>query len=298
MKTELWRIGILRGDIATIALSPASIDNTITWLPEQRPFSFLADPFALWQEDKLHVLAEHFDYRTKHGVIRYYTYGRDFVLEDEGEALRHDVHLSYPFLIRDGADIYMIPEAHRSGGIRLYRARRFPQSWEPVGDILPVPGVDPSVVHHDGLWWMAYARPRGRGETSDQLHLAFAEKLTGPWRAHPKNPVRVSADSARPGGTPFMAGGRLHFPMQDSRSSYGDAVGILRVETLTPEDVVLEPVRRLAPGALGLDFAGLHTLSGAGAVTLIDLKSYSPSPARSLVNLQRRLFRLRRRVFG
>src|SRR5262249_52388765 len=144
-------------------------------------------------------------------------------------------HLSYPFLVRHAGAIYMAPEAHRSGRLTLYRARRFPDQWELACDILDEPAVDPTLVHHADLWWMFYSRARPRDGGVDELHLAFAENITGPWRRHPGNPVRTAGDSARPGGTPFMHAGALHIATQDSRNAYGEAVTVLRVQTLTPE---------------------------------------------------------------
>ena len=296
MKTELWRIGIVRADVSQIALGAGSIDpGTITWLPAQRPFAFIADPFALWEGGKLHVLAEHFDYRTKHGVIQYYTFNADLALEAHGEALRAPFHLSYPFLVRHEGEIYMTPEGHRSGRLTLYRARRFPDQWEPMCEILDEPAVDPTLVYHDGLWWMFYSYARTRRTSVDELHVAFAEKITGPWRSHPANPVRTAADSARPGGTPFMSAGALHIATQDSCNSYGEAVTVLRVDALTPDSARFEIVNRIAPETLGLEgFEGLHTLAGAEGVTLFDVKTVNRSPGRVAINLQRRLHRLRR----
>ncbi|MGZ6186011.1 MAG: glucosamine inositolphosphorylceramide transferase family protein [Candidatus Binataceae bacterium] len=298
MKTELWRIGIVRRTLAEIALDPAPVDpGAIIWFPAQRPFAFIADPFALWEGGKLHVLAEHFDYRTKHGVIQYYSFGADLTLESHGEALRAPVHLSYPFLLRDQGQIYMVPEAYRSGRVTLYRARAFPNAWEPVADLLDEPAVDPTLVRHAGLWWMFYSRARARGDGTDELHIAIADQIAGPWRKHPGNPVHVSADSARPGGTPFVSAGVLYLPTQDSRNSYGEAVTILRAETLTPDVARFETVGRVSPAALGLSgFEGLHTLSACEDVTLLDVKTIDRSSGRLLVNLQRRLHRLRRRA--
>jgi hypothetical protein len=300
LKTELWRIGIARAEIARLALTPAPIaSDAITWLPAQRSFAFIADPFALWHDGKLHVLAELFDYRTKHGVIQYYSFGADLALEGQGTALSSAVHLSYPFLVRDDGAIYMVPEAYRGGRVLLYRARRFPAEWEPVAEILDEPAVDPTLIRHGGLWWMFYSRARIRGAAEDELHAAYAERIGGPWRRHPLNPIRSAADSARPGGTPFVSGGVLYLPTQDSRNAYGEAVTIVRIEELTPAAAQLEAVGRIAPETLGLGgFQGLHTLSACDGVTLFDVKTIDRSPARAIVNLQRRWHRFRRRAPG
>jgi hypothetical protein len=47
-----------------------------------------------------------------------------------------------------------------------------------------------------------------------------------------------------------------------------------RIDRLTPEHFSERPVRRLAPATKGLYPHGLHTLSGAGNLTLVDGKRH------------------------
>ncbi|MBL8643080.1 MAG: hypothetical protein JNK21_04035, partial [Rhodospirillaceae bacterium] len=156
-RTDIWHPGILHAPAAH-AFTPGALRTaSVTWLPPQPEYCFLADPFGLWHAGQLHVLAEHYDYRDKHGVIHYFTYDPDFRLIASGEALSTPHHLSYPFLIEDGADVYMLPEAHQSGALALYRATAFPSAWEKVCDLMTGPIVDASVVKHNSRWWMFYA---------------------------------------------------------------------------------------------------------------------------------------------
>jgi hypothetical protein len=106
--------------------------------------------------------------------------------------------------------------------------------------------------------------------------------------------VKCDLRSARPAGPLFIMDGALYRPAQDCSVTYGGAVVINRVERLTPEEFVERPVRRLAPATQGPYPHGLHTLSGAGNVTLVDGKRHVLSAASVTFRLRRFSQRLTR----
>jgi hypothetical protein len=290
-RSDIWHSGILHAPIARVLSADALHSVPITWLPTQKDFCFLADPFALWHGARLHVLAEHYDYREKRGTIRYFSYDRDFNVVDDGEALAAPYHLSYPFLIQDGADIYMVPEAHQSGALSLYRARRFPNAWDKVCDLISGPIVDASIIKHQDQWIMFYALEGPDKRAMRELHLATAPHLTGPWTTSANNPVATGFETSRPGGTPFVQAGELYLPVQDCRDDYGAALSVLHIESLKPFAAKL--ARKLLPTDIHTAHTdGLHTLSACGDVTLFDAKHIERSGKRAWINLQRRIRRL------
>ncbi len=289
--TELWQVGIVQRPLAAV-MTQGLEGAAIVWLPEPGPFRFNADPFGLWQDGRFTALVEAYDYRNKRGEIHYYTYDSVRRLTDWGVALKTPFHLSYPQLIRHGGHIYMLPEAHRSGRLTLYRAVDFPSAWEPVRALLDIPTIDASVFEHDGRWWMAYSLPGADNRAMRELHMAFADDLMGPWTTHPGNPLRTGLDASRPGGQPVAIDGVPHLPMQDCTGGYGAGLNLLRLDDLTPARFAATVVRHFAPGALHPRFGdGLHTLSGDGDVTLIDVKRLDRSPGRWRIDLRRRLGR-------
>jgi len=290
--TELWQVGIVHRPLAAVAAE--GLDGAgITWLPEPGPFRFNADPFGLAHDGGFTVLVEAYDYRNKRGEIHYYTYGPDWRPAAWGVALKRPFHLSYPQPIRHGGAIHMLPEAHQSGRLTLYRAADFPAAWEPVGDLLDVPAIDATPFTHGGRWWLAYSLPGADNRAMRELHLAFADDLTGPWRPHAGNPVRTGLDASRPGGQSVTLGGLVHLPMQDCTGGYGLSLNLLRLDELTPDRFGATVVRHFAPQGLHPRFGdGLHTLSGDGDVSLIDVKRLDDTPGRWRVDLQRRWGRL------
>lgn len=290
--SDIWHVGIAHAPIASF-LTQRVEHMRITWLPPQKPFCFIADPFGITRGNSHTIFAEGYDYRNKRGKIVFYEYSERMELLRSGDALVKPFHLSYPYLIEHAGEVYMLPEAHRGGGLTLYRARKLPDDWEPVCDLPFASAIDASIVRHNDLWWMFYAVAGKNNEAMRELHVASAPALTGPWQQHARNPVHVSVASARMGGTPFSYEGKLYLPTQDCTNTYGGAVSLVRVDTLTQSEFTCSVVRNLPPAQGFAPFTdGFHTLSSFGELTLIDAKRIYRSPLRHIVNWQRRLQRL------
>ncbi|MGV3580072.1 glucosamine inositolphosphorylceramide transferase family protein [Brevundimonas sp.] len=288
---DLWRSGFVRRALTEVHADGVGA-RAVTWLPDQGPFAYVADPFGIAREGLVTVFAEHFDYRSRRGEIRYFQYDDD-ILVGQGVAIAEPFHLSYPQLIEDGGELYMLPEGYKSGGLTLYRCVRFPDQWEPAHRILDVPAIDATVVKHGGKWWMFHALPGPADRAMRELHVAQADSLIGPWTPHAANPVRSGFHASRPGGTAYEVDGVLHLPVQDCAGTYGAAINLLRIDALTPETFQAAVVRRFDAGDLLDGYAdGFHTLSGHGDVTCIDVKGIRRSPAEGWVRTQYKVRRL------
>ena len=235
---------------------------------------FFADPFVLWRDGVAHVLCEEFPYKTRKGVISHFTIDPQGRASKPRVVLERPCHLSYPFLFeRDGA-IFMIPETSANGTVELYRADPFPDVWK-LERIL-IEGVkfgDATLLERDGLFWLFGTITDGRRSTWDALGIFFAEKLEGPWRAHPANPVLIDAGSARPAGAFFENGGVLYRPAQDCRDGYGAKLAICRVDLLDTERYAQTIVHRFDPPA-GWGGKAFHTLNRSGPVEVVDTKGW------------------------
>jgi hypothetical protein len=296
-ETDFWQVGLIPANI-TAALNPPALSalrKKITWLPEPGGWGYLADPFGLQRGGTTHIFVEAFDYRNQHGVIEHHEFGSDLIWKNKSLALACPFHLSYPFLVEDGGEVFMVPESHRAGEIALYRARRFPGEWVRETAMLPgVAGAEPSLLRHEGRWWMFFTMV-GPDKTRElrELHVAYADSLTGPWRRHAQNPIVDDRSGARPGGTPFVAlDGSVMLPVQDCCDTYGGAINFLRFATLAPERVEVGRAGPRLTGDLVSDShrEGCHTLSSCGELTLIDTKRIVRSWARLPVELKRRIF--------
>jgi len=292
-RCDLWRIGVVRAPIEAIARAGSLEGFAIDWLEEPGDFRFLADPFAIRRDGALHLFAESYDYRERQGRIVHRRIDETGHAGPADLALEEAWHQSYPQLVEDGGDVFMLPEASKGGGLTLYRATNFPRGWEPVARIvLDVVPVDATPFRHDHRWWLAYASGADKRAALSMLHLAYADRLDGPWTPHPANPVRVDRAGARPGGIPFLLDGLLVIPVQDNVGTYGAAIRLLEVNALTTTRFEARLGARIAPPAsAGRYHEGLHTLSACVDVTLIDVKRVDRSGRGWLIDAKRLLTR-------
>jgi hypothetical protein len=271
---DIWRVGLVRAPIAEVARRGFPPDASVHWLAEEGRLKFLADPFGVWRDGRLHLFVEAYDYRTRHGVIELIELDAAFSPIRRSVVLREPWHLSYPQVFEADGETWMLPEAYRSGALTLYRAAAFPHRWEPALRLeLDTPAIDATPFRHDGHWWLAYSPAGPQRWKQGRLHFAFAERLTGPWRLHPGNPVRSDLASSRPGGTAWRENRVPHLPVQDCTRTYGGALRILKILELSPRRFEAEATAPLLPPvSVGAYRQGLHTLSACGPVTLFDVK--------------------------
>ena len=298
-RTDFWQVGIVPiaiEDVDARALSAAR--GRITWLPEAGRWRYLADPFGLVRDDVLHLFVEAFDHRVKRATIERHEFRlADMTWCGQATVLDLPFHLSFPQVFEHDGETWMVPESFQAGEIALYRATDGSLNhWERECALLGgLPGADASLIEHGGRWWMFYTLVGPNARDQRELHVAHAPRLTGPWTPLAANPVRVNRDGARPAGRPFVArDGVLTLPVQDSTTGYGGATRLLRFPLLTPECVEIEAGTERLTGDLVSDShtAGLHTLSGCGAFTLIDVKRIDRSRGRQWLDFKRRLRRL------
>lgn len=298
LRKDIWKPAIVAAPLATI-VQRGSLDGLpLTWLPGMGSFQFMADPFGFWRDGLLHVFVETYDYRVRIGRIEVLTYDADLKLLDRQPALSERWHLSYPFVFEAEGSIWMLPEASRSRSLVLYKATEFPRRWEQVCTItLDHVPIDATPLFHEGRWWLFYTPAAREIDKTAALHLAWAERITGPWHPLPQNPVRFDVSSARPGGTPVVVQGRVMLPVQDCTATYGGGLRPLWFDLLTPERVVCESGPQLPiPSGFAPYVEGLHTLSAAGPVTLIDVKRTELSLHGLGVEIQHGLRKAARRV--
>ncbi len=290
-RTDIWRPAIARRPIAQVVAS-GSLGEDIIWLPEDGPFRFLADPFG-WHDTAghLHVFAERYDYRTRHGTIDMLVLDKDFSVLERRPCLTEPWHLSYPQVFAGEGETWMLPEAHRSGGLTLYRAQGGLADWRAECRLeLDCVPVDATILHHDGRWWLFYSPGTTKLAKISELHVAWAERLCGPWTAHPGNPVRIDRSSARPGGTPMVIDGRIMLPVQDCAATYGGGLRPLWIDRLDESGFGATAGASLPiPATAGPYRDGLHTLSACGDLTLFDVKRIDRTLGGLMIDVRRKL---------
>lgn len=290
-RKDIWRCGIARCPIDAI-LETGRIDAPISWIGTDEAFTFIADPFG-WKDGQgqLHIFVERYDYRTRHGTIEAFLFDEAMGAVDRRTCLAEPWHLSYPQVFAAEGAVWMLPEAHRSGTLTLYRDYQALRDWRPECRIdLDCVPVDASIFRHEGRWWLFYSPATSKATRQSYLHVAWADNLCGPWTPHPGNPVRIDRRSSRPGGMPTEIGGRIMLPVQDCAQTYGGAIRPLWIDRLDEAHfsaVAGDPI--VPPASAGRYSEGMHTLNGCGDVTLLDVKRIDTSLSGFALDIRRLL---------
>ena len=168
--------------------------------------------------------------------------------------------------------MFCVPEAPQRGGTKIYRL-------DDDGGLLPICDVapharlaDPTLFRWDGRYWLA-CTDLDLG-SHDNLCLLHAPTPTGPWTPHARWPVKIDVRAARPAGMVFTAGDRLFRPGQNCAATYGAAVALHEVQTLTETDYQESLVAEIRPDRSGPFPHGLHTLTHDGDRFWVDGKRY------------------------
>lgn len=264
-----WRVGWRFVDQADV-LDRQNLDGP-AWRTVPDPGSrFLADPFPIVRQGETWLFVEDFDHTTQKGVISAIPFDTSGPAGPPRVVLETPWHLSYPFLIADRGEVWMIPESSGAKTLRLYRASPFPHRW--VEEAILLDGVevsDATILRVESGFWMFAATRDGRGSFSDTLSLFSASSLVGPWKPHPGNPVLIDASAARSAGALVRRNGRLWRPVQDCSSGYGRALGLAEV-TCLDETGFRQVVRsKIRPGP-AWPGRRVHTLNRAGRLECID----------------------------
>jgi hypothetical protein len=233
-RNEEWSIEVLRGP------SPFALDtldtSQITAITADQVCdtvaSFVADPFLVRHDGTWYMFFEALEASSNRGIIcaAISKDGLDWAYA--GIVLRESFHLSYPYTFKMGQNFYMVPETAQAEAVRLYRCDRFPMQWSFVAKLIDGAHRDPSLVQHDGLWWL-FSQSDENGASLLRLH--FAADLEGKWTEHPQSPIlRNNPHHTRPGGRILQFEDRLFRIAQDTYPEYGLQLFAFEILELTP----------------------------------------------------------------
>ncbi|WNS81214.1 hypothetical protein RRU94_10410 [Domibacillus sp. DTU_2020_1001157_1_SI_ALB_TIR_016] len=219
----IWSIHVSKTDVPITRLDQAADFQTPALTPEDVtdvPAVFVADPFLMQDENGYCLFFEVMNGETERGEIGLAT-------SEDGETwvydrivLKEDVHLSYPHVIKQGDDYYMIPESVEAEGIYLYKAASFPHEWQQVKKLVSGDYTDASLFQYNHKWWMYAA-----GLDNKTLYLFWADELEGEWRPHPKSPlIKNDKSNSRPAGRVVIEDGRIYRYAQDDGPYYGHSI--------------------------------------------------------------------------
>ena len=211
---------------------------------------FLADPFIIENDGENFIFVEDLFFNDNKGrvsVIKVAEQKYDFL----GVVLEEDFHLSFPFVFKDGNDIYMVPESCANGDIRLYKSKEFPLKWEFEQQLMTnVDAADTMLFEHDNLWFMLTNICSAKiGEHQSELHIFYSEDFrNGKWKPIKSgNPVVFNSNEGRNGG--FFRHNSVLYRINQvhGKSHYGKSFKINEIEVLSRNQYVEREVSLVEP---------------------------------------------------
>lgn len=285
---EQWSAGWAKVEIGKFLAAPHAAD--FQWIRPGSSRELIADPFGIEEDGELFILAE----QLVHGasVGRIIRYGAE---QPAGEILlRQPWHLSYPFVVEDAGQRFIVPEQSQSRTLAFYPYSSG-ELGAPAATIEGFDAVDATFLRHDGLWWL-FCTHYSRGPNGP-LYLYWSERLFGPYQPHPMNPIVSELSHARPGGRIIRSPDALLRPAQDCSRHYGSAIVLCRIETLTVDAYSERPVMRIEPSQLKGGFSdGVHTLDHTDHYVMVDTKRFAPSLSAPPIKIAGLAKRFRKRL--
>ena len=234
---------------------------------------FYADPFVIDKGDRTYVFFEDCSYSSGKAVISFVEINAAGECSSPEVALEESFHLAYPCLFQWENEIYLLPETKNNRTVQLYRATSFPRHWR-LSNVLfdGVSTVDSTLLQHDGKFWLftsGLGSKDPRVDWDSQLSLFFADSLSGPWKAHPGNPIATDVRNCRCGGQIIQRGGLLVRPAQDCSTVYGHAVFLNEIDTLSETEYREAPIGLIAPHWVRNN-RGTHTYNRSDKYEVLD----------------------------
>lgn len=276
-----WSIGFAKHCIAEIIRQKKS-NLSIEWLsPESNKFSY-ADPFIFRDKNnELQVLFESVSTVGLDGKITLMNIDEEGKPISQKTLLETEAHLSYPFVYSENDKIYVFPENAFSGSLFCYEFDADKKTLINKKEIIRQPVVDSTIVKHEGKYWL-FSTMVGESRNSD-LHIFYADSLTGPYSPHIGNPVKKNLHSSRPAGNIIEVDGELFRPAQNCTSFYGESITINKINKLTTSE--FEETEHFVITANKNDKFnyGIHTINFCDNIIIVDGQKKYFQPIRQLL---------------
>ncbi len=231
---------------------------------------FYADPFVVATRDGPRLYVEDCPDGTHRGRISTLRKDADGRWGLEGVVLDDLEHRAYPHVLDTETGLLVTPDSGRSGGVDIFIARGPDLGLERIGRCLDgVSASDPTLLWHDGLYWLFVTVTEHGMSPWDELHLFSSASIGGVWHPHPRNPVIADVRRARPAGRIFRRGDALIRPGQDCSEAYGRRIVLSAITKLTPSDYEERIIGSIEPeGIPGI--TRTHTYTFDGSIEALD----------------------------
>lgn len=235
---------------------------------------FYADPFVVYKNEKYYIFLEELPYSTNKGHISVIEMNKKGEYGKATKIIDAPYHLSYPHIIEENNEYYMIPENVTNSTVDLYKCIEFPYKWDFQMSLMEdIEAVDSTIFYYNNKYWLFCNIMEKEGSSNyDELYLFHADKLmTKEWVPHPLNPVVSDVRKARPAGNIFIMNEKIIRPAQNCSKYYGYGMSMNEILVLNEHDYKERLIEDIEPN-WEKNITRTHTFNHVEGLTLIDAK--------------------------
>lgn len=263
--TGEWNLGVYPHPISSLLAEEGNVN--VRWLTSPSPGSSRAEPFGYHHAGQFNVLYRKNDGPGGIGTIARIRPKSDGVLKRSRTMLSTALPLGYPFVVARPDGVHVVISYPHQQRTELFRIPGSNDALDHVRTLLDKALVNPTLVEHDGRWWLF-------GTDMDApdgvLRVHHATTFEGPYTPHAQDPVKMSGSGCRPAGTFFRHDGHLWRPSLDNSDPNGPAVIFNRIVELTPDRFQEEAMHTFQGFSGTLYGSGIRTVCDMGDFTLVD----------------------------
>ena len=226
-----YQIGFIEDNVYSVVYNDKKYKK-VKWVDTMKyKGSWFADPFILNADNNtIEVLAEEYVHSTGLGRISLLSINRkSLILNDVIPLLDLDTHLSFPYIIRKGERIFIIPENNQSGGLHIYEYDAKSKSLINKKTLINKPLVDSQYIELNGIhyiWGLPYANDNFENTKCVDIYRSI--NLWGPYTLF--QTIKSEKKEKRGAGAIFELNGRLIRPTQCCEGGYGKGVIFWEIE--------------------------------------------------------------------
>ena len=230
---------------------------------------FQADPFIVFKDNKYYVFYEELKFENYHGYLAVaeldIAQGK---LINAMTIMKHDYHLSYPFVFEEGGCFYMIPESSEGHSIDLYKCTSFPYEWKKKKTLLSnIQAVDTTLLKQHGHWYLFTSEKVTGADFDDELSIYKSNDLLNQsFKKLYDQPVVCDVRNARMAGKFITKNGEIYRVSQDAGKRYGFRTNVNRVIQVE-NGYTEERIESIKPGSMAL---GFHTYNEDNGIAVGD----------------------------
>lgn len=269
--SNCWNLAFIEGGFDTVISKEGKIK--LNWLKHNYKDRWFADPFLLSVDEELIiVLVEEFRYDHPIGRIAKLVIDRQtYKLLEMVILLDLPTHLSFPFIYRKGADVFIIPENSKSGASYIYKFNNQTNNLKRLSTVIDLPLTDATVYRYcDTDYLLSTNLPTPNGNEMIVYEWDM-EKLEA--NIDKSHVIKYSSNYARNAGAVFNYNGLVIRPAQDCNTVYGGGVIFHTFSCDNNDDSDFDILTTLYPNSFRYN-QGLHTYNQLENLAVIDGRGY------------------------